>query len=43
MKNSAKRKLVSFNAISVFPHDAMGLENDVIEAGSAGDVFVWLT
>jgi len=43
VKNSAKVKLVSFHATAVFPHDVMVSENGVLEAGSAGDVFAWLT
>jgi len=41
--NFAKVKLVSFNGTAVFPHDEMMSENDVLEAGSAVDVFAWLT
>jgi len=41
--NSAKVALLSFNATTGFPHDVMVPENDVIEAGSAVDVFAWLT
>jgi len=41
VKNFAKVKLV-FNATAVFPHDVMMSENDVLEAGSAVDVFAWL-
>ena len=43
MKNSAKVTLLSFNRIAVFPHDVMVWENDVLEAGSASDMFAWLT
>jgi len=43
VKNSAKVTLLNFNATAVFPHDVMVPENDVLEAGSAGDVFAWLT
>jgi len=43
VKNSAKVTLVSFNATAVFPHGVMVLENDVLEAGDAVDVFAWLT
>ena len=43
MQNSAKVALLSFNANAVFPHDVMVPENDVLEAGSAVDVFAWLT
>ena len=43
MQNSEKVRLVSLNATAVFPHDVMVPENHVLEAGSAGDVFAWLT
>ena len=43
MKNSAKATLLSFNRMAVFPHDVMMWENDVLEAGSAVDMFAWLT
>jgi len=43
VKNSAEVKLVSFNAAAVFPRDVMMSENDVLEGGSAVDVFAWLT
>ena len=43
MKNSAKVKLVSFNGTAVFLHDVIMSDNDVLEAGSAVDVFAWLT
>jgi len=42
VKNSAKVKLVSFDASAVFPHDVMVSEKDVLEAGSAGDAFACL-
>jgi len=42
-KHSAKVTLLSFNATAVFPHEVMVLENDVLEAVSAVDVFAWLT
>jgi len=32
-KNSAKVTFLSFNTTSVFLHDVMVLENDVLEAG----------
>ena len=35
--------MLSFNATAVFPHEAMVSEKDVLEAGSAADVFAWLT
>jgi len=35
--------LLSFSATTVFPHDVMVPENDVLEAGSAADAFAWLT
>jgi len=38
VKNSAKVKLISFNATVVFPHDVMMSESDVLEGGSAVDV-----
>jgi len=38
-----KLTLLSFNATAVSPHDVMVSENDVLEAGSAVDVFAWLT
>jgi len=34
---------VSFKTIGVFLHDVMVPENDVLEAGSASDVFAWVT
>jgi len=43
VKNSAKVTLLSFNATAVFLHDVMVPENDVLEAGSAADVFTWIT
>jgi len=43
VKNSAKITLLNFNVTAVFPHDVMVLENDVLEAGNAVDVFAWLT
>jgi len=43
VKNSAKVTLFNFNATAVFPHDVMASENDVLEAGSAVDVFALLT
>jgi len=43
MKNSAKVTLLSFNSTAVFLHDVMVPENDVLEAGSAVDVFAWQT
>ena len=43
VKNSAKVTLLSFNVTAVFSYDAMVSENDVLEAGSAVDVFAWLT
>jgi len=39
VKNSAKVTLLSFNATVVFQHDIMVSENDILEAGSAIDVF----
>jgi len=42
-KNSAKVTLLNFNAPAVFPRHVMASENDVLEAGSALDVFAWLT
>ena len=43
MKNSEKVTLLSFNITAVFLHDVMVSENDTHEAGSAVDVFAWLT
>jgi len=43
VKNFAKVTLLSFNATAVFLHDEMVAENDVLETGSAADVFAWLT
>jgi len=43
VKKSAKGKLVSFNGPGIHPHDVMMSENDVLEAGSAVDVFARLT
>ena len=42
MKNSVKVTLFGFNATAVFPYNVMVSENDVLEAGSAADVFAWL-
>jgi len=43
VKNSAKVTLLSLNATAVFPYDVRVPENSVLEAGSAVDVFAWLT
>jgi len=43
VKNSAKVTLLYFNATAVFPLDVMMSENDGLKAGSALDVFAWLT
>jgi len=43
VKNSAKVTLLSFNITTVFLHDVMVSENDIPEAGSAVDVFAWVT
>jgi len=43
VKNSAKVTLLRFNATDVFLHGVIVSENDVLEAGSAVDVFTWLT
>jgi len=37
------KNFASFNATAVLLHDIMVTENDVLEAGSAGDVFPRLT
>jgi len=33
VRNSAKAMLLSFNTVTVFLHDVMATENDVVEAG----------
>jgi len=43
VNNSEKVTLLSFNITAVFLHDVMVSENGILEAGSAVDVFVWLT
>jgi len=43
VKNSAKVTWLSFSATAVFPYDVMVSETDVLEAGSAVDVFAWVT
>ena len=43
MENSAKVTLISFITTAVFPHDVMLSKNDVLETGSAIDVFAWVT
>ena len=43
VKSFAKITFLSFNTIAVFLHDVMVPENDVLEAGSAVDVFAWVT
>ena len=43
MKTFAKKTFLSFNTTTVFLHDVMVPENDVLEAGSAAGVFSWVT
>jgi len=43
VKSFAKITFLSFYTIAVFLHDLMVPENDVLEAGSAFDVFAWVT
>jgi len=43
VSNSEKVTLLSFNITAVFLNDGMVSENDILEAGSAVDVFPWST